>query len=135
MARRAWTIANGVMLLAFLFSVIVQVNDPDPLPWMTIYGAAAFLCGLAMARRVHWWSAAVVAVVAIIWAATLVPGVLGKVPFTEMFGAFEMKNEGVEESREMYGLVLIAVWMGVVALRTAGTGNGERGSGKIQQRE
>jgi hypothetical protein len=42
--------------------------------------------------------------------------VFGKIPFGDMFGAFEMKNTGIEESREMYGLLLVAIWMGAVAV-------------------
>jgi hypothetical protein len=42
--------------------------------------------------------------------------VLGNVRFIEMFGAFEMKNIGVEESREMYGLLIVAVWMAVLTV-------------------
>jgi hypothetical protein len=34
-----------------------------------------------------------------------------------MFEEFEMKNIGVEESREMYGLLLVAGWMAVLAHR------------------
>jgi hypothetical protein len=56
-------------------------------------------------------------VVTLAWAVTLAPHVVGRVPFGEMFGAFEMKNVGIEESREMYGLVIIAAWMAVLALR------------------
>jgi len=33
-----------------------------------------------------------------------------------MFTEFEMKNAGVEESREMYGLLIVAAWMAAVAV-------------------
>jgi hypothetical protein len=38
------------------------------------------------------------------------------VRFADMFAEFEMRDLGVEESREMYGLLLIAIWMAAVAL-------------------
>ena len=41
MQGRVWTLANGIMLLMFLFSTVVQLNDPDPLTWMAVYAAAA----------------------------------------------------------------------------------------------
>ena len=44
-------ILNYVMAAAFIFSVIVQFNDPDPLLWMLIYGLAGAACVLAMRRR------------------------------------------------------------------------------------
>ena len=104
------------MLLMFSFSAIVQFNDPDPSRWIAIYAAAALICGLEVARRTKPLWAVLLAAVADIWAATIAPRVLGKVPFSDMFAEFEMKDLGVEESREMYGLVLISLWMAAVAI-------------------
>ena len=115
MRSKVWVVANVVMLLAFAFSVLVQVNDPDPLAWVTIYGLAAVGCALGMVRRGHWAFPALVGIAAAVWAAVIAPRVLGQVPFVDMFGAFEMENTGVEESREMYGLLIVAGWMAVVA--------------------
>jgi hypothetical protein len=117
-----WRIADAVFLLAFTASVIVQYNDPDPLLWMLMWGAAAAACALMLARRLHWALPAAVGLVALVWAATLAPGVIGQVPFTSMFGAFEMKSAGIEESREMYGLLLIAGYMAVLAVRARPSG-------------
>ena len=113
---RPWTIANAVLFLAFVFSVIVQFNDPDPWSWALIYAAAAIICALEIRRRVRWPAAALLAGIAFIWAATIAPRVLGKVNFTDMFAEFEMANIGIEESREMYGLLIIAAWMTAVAI-------------------
>lgn len=112
---RAMRFANGMMLLAFAFSMVVQVNDPDPWSWMAIYGAAAIVCGFALIRRASSRIAAAVAVTALAWAATIAPRVIGQVPFTSMFEEFEMKDLGVEQSREMYGLLIVAAWMLTVA--------------------
>jgi hypothetical protein len=119
------------MLVAFLFSVAVQLNDPDPLRWMAIYGAAAVVCGLELAGRVRWVLPVLVGATALVWAASIAPRVLGRVPFSAMFAEFEMQNAGVEESREMYGLLIVALWMAAVAWaahrRTRATGGpGER---------
>lgn len=116
MTRHLWTIANAVMLLAFVFSVIVQFNDPDPLLWAAIYASAALVCGLELRRRAHPLAAAAIAAVALVWAVTIAPRVIGKVPFGAMFAEFEMANTGIEESREMYGLAIIALWMTAVAV-------------------
>jgi hypothetical protein len=104
-------IANLVMLVAFVFGVIVQYNDPDPARWMAIYGAAAIACGLFAAGRKPWVVPALVLLVSVIWAATLAPAALGKVGFGELFEAFEMKDERVEIGREFGGLAIIAAWM------------------------
>jgi hypothetical protein len=84
---------------------------------------------LALLRRMHWTLPAILAAVALVWAAILAPRVVGRVPFRDMFGAFEMRNVGIEESREMYGLLIIATWMAVLALRA------RRGSARERRRE
>jgi hypothetical protein len=109
-------IANGVMSLLFAFAVVVQINDPDPFAWMAIYGLACVACVLALLRRGHWLIPAAAGAAAITWAVTIAPRVLGRVPFLDMFNEFEMRDTGIEESREMYGLLLIAAWMTVLAL-------------------
>ena len=113
--NRLWTVANAVMLVAFVLSVIVQFNDPDPVLWAAIYAVAAVVCWLEIRRRTNPWFPAIIAAASLAWAATLAPRVIGKVPFGAMFDEFEMADIGVEESREMYGLVLIALWMIAVA--------------------
>jgi len=115
MSRHLWTLANAVMLLAFAFSVVVQFNDPDPFLWATIYTAATLVCAFELRRRVDVLVPAGIAAVAVTWAVTIAPRVLGHVPFTAMFAEFEMANTAIEESREMYGLALIAIWMVAVA--------------------
>lgn len=114
--RLAWSLANVVMGLAFVFSIGVQYNDPDPIGWMAVYGTAALICGLEVRRRVRLVFPAALSAVALAWAATIAPRVVGKVPFGAMFAEFEMKNLGVEESREMYGLLIVTAWMAVVAV-------------------
>jgi hypothetical protein len=116
-ASPGWRAADALMLLLFTFGAVVQVNDPDPARWIAVYALAAATCLLSLLRRVHWTLPVVVGAVALLWAATLAPRVVGRVPFREMFGAFEMRTAGIEESREMYGLLIIAVWMAVLALR------------------
>jgi hypothetical protein len=113
---KVWIGMNILMLVMFVFSVVVQFNDPDPWRWMPVYGAAAVACGLELARKLRWWFPTLVGVGSVIWAATIAPHVFGQVPFMDMFSAWEMKNMGVEESREMYGLLIVAVWMIVLAV-------------------
>jgi hypothetical protein len=123
---RVWLVADTLFLLMFAFSVVVQVNDPDPWAWMAIYALAGVACALALANRSRWWFPMIVSLIAIAWSASIAPRVIGKVRFLDMFGAFEMKNIGIEESREMYGLLLIAVWMAVLVLRARTGRRGQR---------
>lgn len=115
--NRIWRAADAFMLLAFLLSMAVQINDPDPLAWIAIYALAAGSCGLSLLGRGRWHYPAVIAVMAAAWAVRIAPRVVGDVPFADMFGAFEMESVAVEEAREMYGLLVIAVWMSVLTLR------------------
>lgn len=111
-------IANFVMAAAFLLSVVVQYNDPDPVRWMAIYGAAMIACILFAFRRLHWVIPVGIGLIALLWAIDWAPGVLGKTRFSEMFGAWEMKNERIEEAREFWGLMIVAGWMVVLSVVT-----------------
>jgi hypothetical protein len=115
MKAKLWTAANGVMLLMFLLSVAVQYNDPDPIRWMSVYGAAAVACVLEIRRKTPLWLPLVLALVAFIWALSI-----GYVSHNDavaaMFAQWEMKNIHVEETREMYGLTIVWVWMLAVAV-------------------
>ena len=127
-------VANWVMTAAFLFSVAVQYNDPDPMRWMLIYGLAALACVLKLLGRLRWYLPAAVGATAFGWAASLAPGVIGKTTIGEMFQSFHMINPVVEEAREMGGLFIVAAWMGVLVFvskhdRTAQT-PGRRGNGE-----
>ena len=115
-ASSLWKVLNGLMTAAFLFSVAVQYNDPDPVRWMAIYGAATVVCVLAIMGRGRWMLPAAIGLIALIWALTLAPQVIGKVRFGELFEAFEMKDERVEVAREMGGLLIVAFWMAVSAI-------------------
>lgn len=105
-------IANWIMIPALLLSVAVQYNDPDPLRWMTIYGAAAIACWLWLSRRLPWLFSALIGTIALVWAATIIPHLIGKqIPMNEVFGHMSMASEAVEEAREMGGLLIVAAWM------------------------
>ena len=113
MTARIWTLANWIMLLMFVFSAAVQFNDPDPLVWVGIYGAAAVVCGLELRRRTPLWAPVAVALIALAWAASLYSRA-HEVPISSLFSAWEMRNLHIEEAREMYGLAIVGVWMIVI---------------------
>jgi hypothetical protein len=107
--------ANAVMALCFLYSAYVQHNDPDPIRWMAIYLAAAVVCVLAVMRKLKWQAALVVTAVAFVWAATLASSVFQHFPTWEDLTTMQMLNVGVEETRELLGLMIVAGWMGFAA--------------------
>ena len=102
------------MLLMFVLSTVVQYNDPDPIRWMAIYGAAATVCGLEMRRRAPIWAPVLVAIIALVWAGSIVSRA-HDVPLSALVAEWEMRDLRVEEAREMYGLTIVGVWMLVIA--------------------
>ena len=107
---------SAAMALLFLFSVVVQYNDPDPVIWMAIYGAATLCSFLGALRRLWWPGALVTGVVALAWGASIVPRVIGATTMADMFGHMGMVDVHAEEGREMLGLFLVAGWMAALVL-------------------
>lgn len=102
---------RGLGALAYGASALVQLNDPDPLLWFAVYAAAAVLVVLPVGRWV-WRAHVALAAMALLWAATLVPGAL-ELPAVGML-ADEMKaaTPAIELAREALGLLLVAAGLG-----------------------
>ena len=122
--RRGRRIAHAVMATCFALSVAVQLNDPDPLPWIVVYGGALVACVLAYAEKQAWPVAALTGVVALGWAIAIFTSMAdGLVPVSELFVEPGMKTARVEESREVLGLSIVVAWTAVIcalALRDRG---------------
>lgn len=112
-------VANYFMLAAFLFSAIVQYNDPDPWRWIGVYGLAAILSILFARGKFPWIGAAALGLLALIWAGFIAPSVIGKTSLVDIFRSYEMKSPEVELAREMGGLLIVAVWMAVLIFFSA----------------
>jgi len=108
--------ANFVMTLAFFLSVAVQYNDPDPIQWMAVYGAAGICCVVYARGRLPWLAPVVIAAIALAWAGFLAPRVVGQVSLSQMFESVGMDTIAIEEGREMLGLAIVAAWMIPLAL-------------------
>jgi hypothetical protein len=106
------------MGLLFLIAVAVQYNDPDPLRWMAIYGAATAACALDWRGRLPRWLAPTVGLVALAWTLTLIPKVVGRVELGGLFREVAMASLAIEEAREALGLLIVAGWMLVLVVRS-----------------
>lgn len=97
--------------LAVLFSLSVglQVNDPDPIEWMVMYGAAAIACALLPARRLFAAFAILVGLVAAAWGAYLGSQVFDKLAVSDLWLKMSEKGGAVEIGREAAGLAIVAV--------------------------
>lgn len=106
--------ANYLMTALFALSAVVQYNDPDPLPWMLMYGLVAGSCILFATGRLHPRLSLVIAGIALVWALWLVPFAVGsseELTWGNVFDVSEMINERVEVVREIGGLLISAAWM------------------------
>ena len=89
-------------------SAALQLNDPDPVGWFLLYACAAGLCLLHALGFAARPAALALAGVAVVWASSLVPGVLASAAFT-----------GSEEERELAGLLLVALVSAALGRRRA----------------
>jgi transmembrane protein TMEM220 len=102
--------ALGALLFGAFASL--QLNDPDALEWIAIYGLASVLCLAAALGRRTWPYGVMIPGVALLWALSLLPAILAQpVVWHAVFGPGGMTYApGVEETREALGLVIVAVW-------------------------
>jgi hypothetical protein len=110
---------NGLMAALFAVAVAVQYNDPDPLRWMALYGAACLVAVLVAVRgTVARATPIVVGTIALIWSGYWASTSAAALRiYIHMFDAWEMKNTPIEEAREASGLLIVALWMAIVAFR------------------
>jgi len=110
---------SAVLSLLFALAAVLNLDDPDAMPWVALYAAAAIAAGWR-AQRPDGPPRIVpigVAIVAAVWAAQLAPHVLGRVGLGELWSAWEMRNARVEEGREFYGLCVVVLGMIPVAVK------------------
>ncbi len=107
------------MAALFALSVAVQFNDSDSLRWMTIYGMA---CAISIVSAVRGsappLASLTVATIAVAWTVfwTMTGGPKLSA-FAHMFDAWEMRSTPIEEAREACGLLIVAIWLLINALR------------------
>jgi hypothetical protein len=111
---------SSLMVAVYVYAAALQYNDPDPLRWAAIYLSAAAACLLYIVGRLSWFIAGIVALIALVWAGAIAPGVWGQVTLSQMFETWKMTNPAIEEAREMCGLLIVAGWMAVLGIATFG---------------
>jgi len=104
--------ASGLAALLFGVMAAVQINDPDPYLWTTVYGAAAICSALFVVDALPRWLGAAICGGCGLGLLVLLPRVVGG----GIFGPQEMMGL-TEATRELGGLTLAAVWTGVLAFR------------------
>jgi hypothetical protein len=107
--------ANRTMAVLFLISAAIQFNDPDPLRWAAIYGAAGFACLAAGRFRYSWPLPSGVGLLALVWAARLSP-ILPQVRLRDLARTMHAETPSIELGRELLGLVIVLAWMVVLVV-------------------
>jgi len=114
--RAVLQIGNFLLMLLFVFAAVLQYNDDDMLRWAAAYLIAAGCCVAAMVGKLNWRVPALVATICAGWAMIYVADGVWAMPFSETFAEWEAKSPRVSEARDMCGLGVIAVWMGLLTL-------------------
>ncbi|MBT1711920.1 hypothetical protein KK062_27000 [Fulvivirgaceae bacterium PWU5] len=106
-------ILNFVLAVMFLIFAFLQVNDPDPVLWILVYGVMAVFCVMAMfsfyPRKALW----VVLVAMLAYSIIYVPGVREWWDQPEHSALFDnvakMEHLYIEEAREFLGLMICVI--------------------------
>ena len=108
-------VLNLPVALYFLYCTVVQLNDPDPLLWTSIYAVATIVCVVAFLRRLDGRVAALVGLVALGWAALLLVRALPRVSLHEWLADFDAQNPDHLATGEAVGLLILFSWMALLA--------------------
>ncbi len=111
-------IVNYAMAALFLVAVALQYNDPDPIRWMAIYGAAALACVQLGRHRRDWVPPVVVWFAAVFWFGVMIPDLLQYCEPADLFRSMDETGGSAELAREAGGVVLTAGWMLVLLWRS-----------------
>lgn len=106
---------NLVFLLVFLFSAVIQYNDPDPYLWIIIYMYGAVLCWLAL-RNKYFPKAYIIGSIFFLGYAVYLfftkDGVLDwitKHNAEDIAATMKAETPWIEDTREFFGLVILII--------------------------
>ena len=115
-------IINSLLALMFMAFAFVQVNDPDPILWIIIYGAMAAVSVMAIFEfyiPMLMWALAVGYLVYLIF---LFPGVTDWWNSSDRSLLFDdiakMQYPYIEEAREFLGLVICQLVLALYLFRS-----------------
>jgi hypothetical protein len=107
-------VVNFFLAIVFVLFAFVQVNDPDPVIWILIYGAMAVICVLAMFSFYPRKFLIGLLVLFVLYGLVFIPGVIEWLKQDNKSALFDeiakMRHPYIEETREFLGLfICIAV--------------------------
>ena len=103
------TVVNIFLALVFILFAIVQLNDPDPVIWFSIYLLTAVLCAVSIFRKLPLALLYGFGLVLLFYAAThlefAVEWILSENK-SELFGEMQEDKYYLEGTREFFGLLI-----------------------------
>src|SRR5690606_3962823 len=104
----------GIWSLLFVVAALVQLNDPDPWVWVSIYLVAAFFSGYVALGRYPLIPLGIVTVLCRAGSLYYFPPSVGEWIAQEWEQKdLTMKTASMEEARESLGLLLVAIVLGI----------------------
>ena len=114
-------IVNFILAIMFLLFAFVQINDPDPVIWILIYGAMAVLCIMAIFEFYPTKFTIGLLVLYVLYSIVYIPGVLEWLKQDNKAMLFDdvakMQYPYVEEAREFLGLLICIIVLVVFVIR------------------
>jgi hypothetical protein len=114
-------IVNFILAIMFLLFAFVQINDPDPVIWILIYGAMAVLCIMAIFEFYPTKFTIGLLVLYVLYSIVYIPGVMEWFRQENKAMLFDdvakMQYPYVEEAREFLGLVICIIVLIVFVIR------------------
>ena len=108
----SWFKAVSWAMAGLLFvCVVLQLNDPDPVRWMAMYGAGAIVSVLLPAKKPAAALALVIGLITLAWAFYLIHSVWGRIALSDLTHKMSEKGGAVEIGREAGGLLIQGVWL------------------------
>lgn len=114
-------VLNLILAALFIVFAFVQVNDPDPVLWILIYGLVACACVLAAFRYIVpriWF---VLMLILFAYSFVFIEGVGQWLQSDEKYLLFDeiakMQYAWVEETREYLGLLICVLVLGMHLLQ------------------
>jgi transmembrane protein TMEM220 len=106
--------------MAILFGVaaLLQLNDPDPIRWVSIYGSASALAAYAAVNsRIPVLATCLLGALALVWGIAVEIQIDRRILLSELFHSWKMYDGRVELAREAGGLFIIVVWSVALIVR------------------
>ncbi len=123
-------IASFILAIMFLVFAFLQINDPDPVLWILIYGVMAVVCVMAMFELYYGKALIGLLVIFLVYSLFYIPGVIDWLHSENPSALFDdvakMEHLYIEESREFLGLIIciIVLIVFLIRSRTKATGKG-----------